>query len=168
MDENTKKEIQSATLERLMGHLKERKDVQNIDLMNLAGFCRNCLSRWYREEAEKKGIEISDPDARNHIYGMPYPEWKEKYLKPQLDFMLNNLEDMHVRGKENMGFFKWEADKFQRLYDIIDQEQQDEWTVTNNRKDFITFVNEHDKRRGTDFLKTFPEMEKEYHQWSNL
>ena len=96
------------------------------------------------------------------------PEWKEKYLKPQLDFMLNNLEDMHVRGKENMGFFKWEADKFQRLYDIIDQEQQDEWTVTNNRKDFITFVNEHDKRRGTDFLKTFPEMEKEYHQWSNL
>ena len=58
--------------------------------------------------------------------------------------------------------------KFQRLYDIIDQEQQDEWTVTNNRKDFITFVNEHDKRRGTDFLKTFPEMEKEYHQWSNL
>jgi hypothetical protein len=54
------------------------------------------------------------------------------------------------------------------LYDIIDQEQQDEWTVTNNRKDFITFVNEHDKRRGTDFLKTFPEMEKEYHQWSNL
>mgnify|MGYP000176510615 FL=1 len=96
------------------------------------------------------------------------PEWKEKYLKPQLDFMLNNLEDMHVRGKANMGFFKWEADKFQRLYDIIDQEQQDEWTVTNNRKDFITFVNEHDKRRGTDFLKTFPEMEKEYHQWSNL
>ena len=81
MDENTKNEIQSATLERLMEHLKERKDVQNIDLMNLAGFCRNCLSRWYREEAEKKGIEISDPDARNHIYGMPYPERKEKYQK---------------------------------------------------------------------------------------
>ena len=81
MDENLKKEIQSATLERLMSHLDERKDVQNIDLMNLAGFCRNCLSRWYREEAKKKGIEISDPDAREYIYGMTYSEWKEKYQK---------------------------------------------------------------------------------------
>ena len=81
MDENTKKEIQSATLERLIEHLKERKDVQNIDLMNLAGFCRNCLSRWFKEEAEKKGETISDPDAKEHIYGMPYSEWKEKYQK---------------------------------------------------------------------------------------
>ena len=81
MDESTKKEIQSATLERLMNHLNERKDVQNIDLMNLAGFCRNCLSRWYREEAEKIGLEISDLDAREHIYGIPYSEWKEKYQK---------------------------------------------------------------------------------------
>ena len=67
MSENEKKEIQSATFERLLKHLNERKDVQNIDLMNLAGFCRNCLSRWYREEAAKKGIEISDPDARHHV-----------------------------------------------------------------------------------------------------
>ena len=59
----------------------EGKDVQNIDLMNLAGFCRNCLSKWYREEAGKKGIEISDPDAREHVYGMPYSEWKDKYQK---------------------------------------------------------------------------------------
>ena len=81
MDENLKKEIQSATLERLMSHLDERKDVQNIDLMNLAGFCRNCLSKWYREEAEKKGIKISDEDARKYIYGMSYSEWKEKYQK---------------------------------------------------------------------------------------
>lgn len=81
MDENLKKEIQSATLERLMNHLNERKDVQNIDLMNLAGFCRNCLSRWYREEAGKKGVDISDLDAREHIYGMSYSEWKEKYQK---------------------------------------------------------------------------------------
>ena len=72
MNENQKKELQSATFKRLLEHLDSRKDVQNIDLMNLAGFCRNCLSRWYREEAEKKGITISDPDARNHIYGMPY------------------------------------------------------------------------------------------------
>ena len=81
MDESKKKEIQSATLERLINHLRDRKDVQNIDLMNLAGFCRNCLSKWYREEAEKKGINISDPDARKHIYGMSYSEWKEKYQK---------------------------------------------------------------------------------------
>ena len=81
MDDNTKKELQSAAFDRLLNHLRERKDVQNIDLMNLAGFCRNCLSKWYREEAEKNGIEISDPAAREHVYGMPYSEWKEKYRK---------------------------------------------------------------------------------------
>jgi uncharacterized protein len=81
MNENTKKEIQSATFERLLKHLDERKDVQNLAIMNLAGFCRNCLSKWYREEAEKKDIEISDLDAREHVYGMPYSEWKEKYQK---------------------------------------------------------------------------------------
>ena len=81
MDDNTKKELQSAAFERLIEHLQERKDVQNLDLMNLAGFCRNCLSKWYREEAEKKGVEISDQDARTHVYGMPYSEWKEKYQK---------------------------------------------------------------------------------------
>tara|TARA_B100001996_G_C18540979_1_gene546920 strand:- start:62 stop:307 length:246 start_codon:yes stop_codon:yes gene_type:complete len=81
MDENTKKELQSAAFERLIKHLREKTDVQNIDLMNLAGFCRNCLSKWYREEAKKKGIEISDPNAREHIYGMSYSEWKEKYQK---------------------------------------------------------------------------------------
>ena len=81
MDDNTKKALQSAAFDRLINHLRKRKDVQNIDLMNLAGFCRNCLSKWYREEAEKKGIEISDLDAREHVYGMPYSEWKEKYRK---------------------------------------------------------------------------------------
>ena len=81
MDENTKKELQSAVFERLINHLRSRKDVQNIDLMNLAGFCRNCLSKWYREEAKKKGMEITDPNAREHVYGMPYAEWKEKYQK---------------------------------------------------------------------------------------
>ncbi len=81
MDDNTKKDLQSAAFERLINHLRERNDVQNIDLMNLAGFCRNCLSKWYREEAEKKGIEISDPDARKLIYGMPYSKWKERYSK---------------------------------------------------------------------------------------
>ena len=81
MDNNTKKELQSAAFEKLINHLRERKDVQNIDLMNLAGFCRNCLSRWYREAAAEKKIEISDPDAREHVYGIPYKEWKKKYQK---------------------------------------------------------------------------------------
>ena len=81
MDDAIKKELQSASFERLIHHLRERADVQNIDLMNLAGFCRNCLSKWYREEAQKKGIEISDPDARKHVYGMSYDEWKKKYQK---------------------------------------------------------------------------------------
>ena len=81
MENIENKELQSATFERLLQHLDERKDVQNIDLMNLAGFCRNCLSRWYREEAEKKGINISELDAKKHIYKMPYSEWKEKYQK---------------------------------------------------------------------------------------
>ena len=81
MDDTTKKELQSAVFERLVQHLRARKDVQNIDIMNLAGFCRNCLSKWYREEAKKKGIEISDPDARRHVYGMSYEDWKKKYQK---------------------------------------------------------------------------------------
>ena len=77
----TQTELEAAAFRRLVMHLRERTDVQNIDLMNLANFCRNCLSRWYREEAEKNGVTISDPDAREHIYGMPYSEWKEKYQK---------------------------------------------------------------------------------------
>jgi len=81
MNENIKKDLQSATFEKLLKHLDKRKDVQNIDIMNLAGFCRNCLSKWYREEAKKKGIVISDLDAREHVYGMPYSEWKEKHHK---------------------------------------------------------------------------------------
>ena len=81
MDNSIKKELQSAAFERLIHHLRERKDVQNIDLMNLAGFCRYCLSKWYREEAQKKGIQISDLDAREHVYGMPYSSWKDKYQK---------------------------------------------------------------------------------------
>ena len=81
MDDKTKKEIQSAAFERLIKHLRERKDVQNIDLMNLAGFCRNCLSKWYREEAKDLGIEINEDSSKEIIYGMPYNEWKEKFQK---------------------------------------------------------------------------------------
>ena len=80
-DERTSTELEAATFRRLLQHLSERNDVQNIDLMNLAGFCRNCLSKWYRAEAEQRGLSLSDPDARELVYGMPYDEWKAKYQK---------------------------------------------------------------------------------------
>ena len=78
-DTATRTELEAAAFRRLVAHLRERSDVQNIDLMNLAGFCLNCLSRWYREEAARQGITIADPDAREIIYGMPYKEWQAKY-----------------------------------------------------------------------------------------
>ena len=81
MDDATKKELQSAAFERLIQHLRERKDVQNLDLMNLAGFCRNCLSKWYLAAAEKTNITLTYNESREIIYGMPYDEWKTKYQK---------------------------------------------------------------------------------------
>lgn len=74
-------QLDAAIARRLIGHLDSRKDVQNIDLMILAGFCRNCLSKWYRTAADEQGIDISDNEAREHIYGMPYGEWKQKYQR---------------------------------------------------------------------------------------
>ena len=82
MDENTKKELQSAAFERLINHLRDRKDVQNIDLMNLAGFCRNCISKWMVEEAEKMNVKLDYDEVRKEVYGMDYKEWKEKFQKP--------------------------------------------------------------------------------------
>jgi uncharacterized protein len=81
MDEKTRTELEAAAFRKLVEHLRQRTDVQNIDLMNLAGFCRNCLSRWYREGAEAKGIPLADPDAREIVYGMPYKEWQARYQK---------------------------------------------------------------------------------------
>ena len=81
LDDTTRTELEAAAFRRLLEHMRERTDVQNIDLMNLAGFCRNCLSRWYREAAADKGIGIADPDAREIVYGMPYKEWQAKYQK---------------------------------------------------------------------------------------
>jgi uncharacterized protein len=83
MDEATRTELEAAAFRRLVKHLRERTDVQNIDMMELAGFCRNCLSRWYREEAEERGVDLSDPDAREIVYGMPYQEWKSRYQTDQ-------------------------------------------------------------------------------------
>ena len=82
MDDTIKKELQSATLERLIQHLRERKDVQNIDLMNLAGFCRNCLSKWMVDEAKKINVDLEYDKVRNEVYGMEYSEWKKKFQKP--------------------------------------------------------------------------------------
>jgi hypothetical protein len=79
MEKGTQVELEAAAFRRLVQHLRERTDVQNIDLMELAGFCRNCLSRWYREEAEGRGLELNDPEARELVYGMPYDEWKSRY-----------------------------------------------------------------------------------------
>ena len=79
MDKQTQLEIEAAAFRRLTAHLQERTDVQNIDLMNLAGFCRNCLAKWYLAAAEDKGLEVDYDQAREHVYGMPYEEWKGKY-----------------------------------------------------------------------------------------
>ncbi|MFK7865752.1 MAG: DUF1244 domain-containing protein [Pseudohongiellaceae bacterium] len=78
-DKETTTEIEAATFRRLLSHLDANKDVQNIDLMNLANFCRNCLSKWYSAEAEQKGVEVDYEEAREIVYGMPYSEWKAKY-----------------------------------------------------------------------------------------
>ena len=79
MDQHTRTELEAAAFRRLLAHLDSRKDVQNIDMMNLTGFCRNCLSRWYQEAAEAQGLSIDKETAREAIYGMPYDDWKAQY-----------------------------------------------------------------------------------------
>ena len=81
MDEKTRTELEAAVFRRLVDHLRVRTDVQNIDLMNLAGFCRNCLSNWLKEAADAKGVPLSKDDSRAEVYGMPYEEWKAKYQR---------------------------------------------------------------------------------------
>jgi hypothetical protein len=81
MDDRTRTELEAAAFRRLIEHLRERTDVQNVALMDLAGFCRNCLSRWYREAAEARGIAMPDEEARATVYGMAYAEWKAKYQR---------------------------------------------------------------------------------------
>ena len=79
MDDQTRTEIEAAAFRTLVEHFRTRTDVQNIDLMNLAGFCRNCCSKWYRAAAEERGEQLSYDEAREIVYGMPYDEWKQKY-----------------------------------------------------------------------------------------
>jgi hypothetical protein len=79
IDPKTQTELEAAAFRRLVEHLRARTDVQNIDLMNLAGFCRNCLSNWLKEAADERGIPLTKDDSRTHVYGMPYEEWKAKH-----------------------------------------------------------------------------------------
>lgn len=79
MDNKTQTELEAAAFRRLLSHLRNRTEVQNIDLMNLAGFCRNCLSNWMKDAADERGVAMTKDEAREHVYGMPYDEWKTKY-----------------------------------------------------------------------------------------
>ena len=92
MSERDQIELEAAVFRRLVSHLRDRTDVQNIDLMNLAGFCRNCLSNWYQEAAETQGQPISKDDARELVYGMAYEDWKEKYQTPASPEQLAGFE----------------------------------------------------------------------------
>ena len=79
MDEKTRTELEAAVFRRLVEHLRQRTDVQNIDMMNLAGFCRNCLSNWFEDAAKDKGVAVNRDDARRTVYGMAYEDWKARY-----------------------------------------------------------------------------------------
>ncbi len=79
LSETQRRDFEAAAFRRLLEHLRERTDVQNIDLMNLAGFCRNCLSNWYREAAEAEGLPLSKDESREIVYGMPYADWQKQY-----------------------------------------------------------------------------------------
>ncbi|MGC6484690.1 MAG: DUF1244 domain-containing protein [Candidatus Puniceispirillales bacterium] len=94
-DQPTRTELEAAAFRRLVAHLQERTDVQNIDMMNLAGFCRNCLSRWYREAAEEAGMNLENDKAREIVYGMPYAEWKQKYQTEASPEAMEQLKKTH-------------------------------------------------------------------------
>ena len=101
MDDQTRLELEAAAFRRLQKHLMEdRKDVQNIDMMNLAGFCRNCLSRWYQEAANERGIEMGKSEARKIYYGMPYEQWKDQFQTEATD---KQKADFEVSFRENVG-----------------------------------------------------------------
>lgn len=100
MDKQTQTEIEAAAFRRLLSHLSHRTDAQNIDLMGLSGFCRNCLANWYQEAAAQRDIALDKPQAREIIYGMPYAEWVEKY---QLEASEEQIKKMDESLKKNKG-----------------------------------------------------------------
>ena len=95
MDNKTRTELEAAAFRRLVAHLRERADVQNIDLMNLAGFCRNCLSNWLKEEADAQGVAMSKDESREAVYGMPYETWKNQHQAPASPQQLDALKKSH-------------------------------------------------------------------------
>jgi hypothetical protein len=95
IDDKTRTELEAAVFRRLVQHLRSRTDVQNIDLMNLAGFCRNCLSNWMKEEAEAKGVAISKDESREAVYGMPYETWKAKFQGTASPEQLEAMKKAH-------------------------------------------------------------------------
>lgn len=92
---HTRRDLEAAVLRRLLRHLDENRDVQNIDLMIAGGFCRNCLGRWYAEAAAEQGIDLDETEARERIYGMPYADWKKKYQKPATEEQLRRFAARH-------------------------------------------------------------------------
>lgn len=101
IDSKTEQELEAAVFQRLVKHLRERPDVQNIDLMNLANFCRNCLSNWYRDAAEEKGITLSKEASREIVYGMPYAEWKDKHQSEVTPDQLARFEEARPKDGEH-------------------------------------------------------------------
>jgi len=95
MNDQTRTELEAAAFRTLVSHLRERTDVQNIDLMNLSGFCRNCLSKWYRAAAEDKGLDLDYEGAREIVYGMPYGEWKQKYQTKATEQQMKDYAKSH-------------------------------------------------------------------------
>ena len=96
IDEKTRTELEAAAFRRLLEHLRSRTDVQNIDMMNLAGFCRNCLSNWMKEAADAQGVPMTKDESREAIYGMPYEAWKEKHQAPASPEQLAALKKAHT------------------------------------------------------------------------
>ena len=94
----TRTELEAAAFRRLRAHLAERTDVQNIDLMNLAGFCRNCLSRWYQEAADERGIAMGKAEAREAFYGMPYEEWRDRHQREATPQQVHDFGQSHNQG----------------------------------------------------------------------
>jgi len=95
MDQQTRTELEAAAFRRLVAHLRSRTDVQNIDLMNLAGFCRNCLSNWLKDEADARGVALSRDDSREAVYGMPYEAWKAAHQSPATPEQLDAMKKSH-------------------------------------------------------------------------
>ena len=95
MDDQTRLELEAAAFRRLQEHLMRRTDVQNIDLMNLAGFCRNCLSRWYQEAANERGIALTKDEGREIFYGMPFSEWRASYQTEATEDQLDQFRESH-------------------------------------------------------------------------